>query len=160
MTGVKKNNPKCHCNLGHFYINRQNNEYDEEKALQCYKLAAKLGNAEAENSLGLYYLFGQNGAAVSHEKAIYHFTRCISLEAADMAQILFELLFKERFSGHAYFNLAQCYIQLNAGGDKNIDLIQQHLKLAAAQGHVAAIEYLQSFDNQVDYDGALMQGYS
>ena len=92
-------------------------------------MAAKRGNASAQNNLGLYYRQGGHGVTQSSKRAIEYYTLAAN-------------------QGHptAQFNLGCIYTNGGEGIEQSYSKAREWFTKAAAQGQKEAIEALKLLD--------------
>ena len=96
---------------------------DYVRAIYWLRRAAEQGSSNAENRLGVSYLFGQ-GVEQNYDQAVYWLRRAA-----------------ERGNSQAEFNLGVSY-RLGQGVEQNYDQAAYWYRRAAAQGHEGAQENL------------------
>ena len=115
--------------LAHRYMDGVGVKQSDKKAVELYEMAAKRGNATAQNDLGVFYEHGRRGVTQSNRRAIEYYTLAAN-------------------QGHptAQFNLGCIYTNGGEGIEQSYSKAREWFTKAAAQGEKSAIKALKRLD--------------
>jgi TPR repeat protein len=132
IEGAQKNNSKCICKLGTQFFSGEFVAKDETKALLYYQTAAKLGDAEAQNFLGVIYLEGLCGTKKNTKKAIQLFEKSAKSQNSD-----------------SLYNLGFIYLK-GKGVPQDVNAAFDYFQQGALLGHVEAANEMKGIQRMYD----------
>ena len=125
---------RAQCQMGLFYMNGLGVDRDEDKGVEWLEKAAKQNNAQSQYNLGIYHARFSDKESV--RLALKWLNEAVKQDYAD-----------------AEYNLAKLYLNPHHPASKEQGASRQAiqlLRLAAAQGHVAAKEMLKELGVESD----------
>ena len=127
-----------------YYWGKNGKTKDYDQAVKWYRKAAEMGNADAQNNLGICYANGQ-GVTQEYE----NFVLAAFFGETDKEALKWYRKAAEQGHSQAQYNLGLCYYK-GRGVTKDLDKARELWRKAAAQGNQDAKKSLKKFFNETD----------